>query len=287
MFSQAPPEVVPETQPEIQPMRRRGKGKAKDTEGGTTNKGEGRGSPYNTNEDLVLISCYMAVSANPIIGTNQRYASLFKKVEEKFEDVRRDGRMSGLEKKRSHDSLRLRFKRMRDDINWWVICVDRATRVVGDRSGYNEANVTETAQEFYKEKSGCNAGFNLFKQWDAMKEYPEWETRMNLEETYKKAATTPRVDVLVDDDQPMESAGASSGSKRPSEDSVSVTPSKRPMGRDKAKKMARGGSSGNSSMDAMSEGWVNFNESYPQYLELERQKLEFARQKEERRMKEK
>ena len=59
------------------------------------------------------------------------------------------------------------------------------------------------------------------------------------------------------------------------------------MGRDKAKKMARGGSYGNSSMDAMSEGWVNFNESYPQYLELERQKLEFARQKEERRMKEK
>ena len=154
--------------------------------------------------------------------------------------------------------------------------MDRATRVVGDQSGYNEANVTEMAQEFYKEKSSGQQPFTMFKQWDAMKQYPEWETRMNLEEHMKKAATATRVEVPDDDDQPMESEGGSSGSKRTHVSEDSVTTNKRPMGRDRAKKMAKGASSGNSSMDAMSEGWVNFKENYLQYIELERHKLEFA-----------
>ena len=75
----------------------------------------------------------------------------------------------------------------------------------------------------------------------------------------------------------MGSEGGSSGSKRPSEDSV--TTGKKPWGRDKTKRMAKCGSSGNSSMDAMSEGWVNFNESYPQFIELENRKLDLAQQR--------
>ena len=292
VFSQPQVDVVPETQPENQPNPRRAKGKAKATEEATTTKTKPtRNVQYNSNEDLVLISSYMIVSQDPIIGTSQKYATLFRKVEEKFEDARRDGRISGLDHYRTHDSLRGRFGRIRDEINVWLICEERATTVVGDRSGYNEADVTKLAQEFFQEKSKNHAAFNLFTQWDAMKKYPEWEMKMNMEDRIKKynEAKAAGVDQTTGDDaqvggEPMETTGGSSGSKRNRVSEFSVT-SKRPDGRDKAKKMARGVSSGNSSMDAMSEGFTTFNENYGGFLEIERQKLEFFREREERKKK--
>lgn len=287
MYSQPDVEFVAETQPESMPKTksrsRKGKEAFTGKDDATNARGTGRNVAWSENEDLVLLRCYMDVCSDPIVGTNQRYGTLFKKIHEKYEDARKDAMITELIY-RTQDSLRKRVGRIKEEMNHWLASYERAENAVGQRSGYNDNDVLSTAQKFHKENTKFHNGFSMFNQWDLLKKYPEYDKYLNWETILRKKEhqTTDLDDDVANE---RESTGGSSGTKRYRlVDDDSVSSPKRPMGRDKAKRMGKSSTSINSDADGVSQGWSQFNENYPHHIELERKKFEWKMSNEEKKL---
>ena len=209
MYSQADVEYVPDSQPESMsvPTARSRKGKEV-----ATGSAQGRNVQWTENEDLVLLRCYFDVCSDPRVGTNQRYDTLFKNIHERFENAKRYGLYPGLTS-RTTDSLRKRVERIKAEMNHWMGCYETATKNVGQRSGCNEEDVLSMAQELHKENSKYHCGFAMFKQWQLMKDYPQYEMYLNWETTLKKKELQP-IDLDDVGSAQKESTGGSSGTKR-------------------------------------------------------------------------
>lgn len=276
MYSQDDVEYVAETQPESMPKttaRRRRPGKE-----AVTGSAPARNVPWSEDEDLVLLRCYFDVCTDSTTGTNQKYATLFKRVHEQYENARLDNMYTGLND-RTTDSLRKRVQRIKAEMNNWLVCYETATKAVGQRSGHNEDDVIRSAQELHKQNKNYRNGFSLFKQWSLMKDYPEYETYLNWETTLRK---NDRQTVGLDDagSAQRESTGGSSGTKRFRLVDDSVSSPQRPMGRDKAKRIGKSSSSVNSDMEVISQGWSDFNANYSKQIEIERRRMEMQVAKE-------
>ena len=120
------------------------------------------------------------------------------------------------------------------------------------------------------------------KQWYVLKKYPQYE--MYLEwESYLKKKDHQTIDLDDEDVDQRESTGGSSGTKRYCLVEDSVSSPKCSMGRDKAKRMGKSSTS-NSVTDEVCQEWSEFNVSYPQQLQLKREKFEHKKASEAERM---
>lgn len=277
MYPQGDVECVPETQPDSMP-----KPSARRQKGAATGSAQGkRNVQWSEDEDLVLLRCYYDVCMDPIVGTNQKYATLFHKIKEKYDNARRDAMYSDINE-RTQDSLRKRVDRIKAEVNQWLPAYETATKEVGQRSGRNEEDVLKVAQALFKQNSKYNADFSMFKQWDLMKKFPEYERYLNWEKNINNK-DVQAVDLDLEDggSNQRESTGGSSGTKRFRVVDDSVSSPQRPMGRDKAKRMAKSSTSLNSdSMEVISHVWSTFNDNYSKQVEMEgkRMELEAARE---------
>ena len=279
MHSQEEVEHVAETQPTLQPKSKgRRQGKEPTTGDSTIPKAKPRNVQWSENEDVVLLRCYMDVCSDPIVGTNQKYATLFKKVLEKYDGARRDGMYPDLNP-RNTDSMRKRLTRIRGEISHWVTSYETAMSSVGKRSGCNEGDVLEMAQQLHKEHPKYKNGFSMWKQWETVKPYIEYESYLNWESHLKKNQVRNENTVDLEDDgsERMESTDGSSGTKRYRLVDDSVSSPKRPMGRDKAKRMSTAGSSTTSGLDAIGEGFMQFNVRAQQNIECQMKRMEWEK----------
>ena len=177
---------------------------------------------------------------------------------------------------RTTDSMRKRVSRVKEEISHWLNNYEKAMKLVGQRSGCNHDDVISSAQDLHKEHPKFHNGFSMWKQWEALKHYPEYEMYLNWDSQLKKNQDGTGNTIDLDDDggERMPSTDGSSGTKRYRLVDDSVSSPKRPVGRDKAKKMSKGGSSTISGMDAIGEGFLQFNENAQQNLEYQRQRME-------------
>ncbi|XP_074266987.1 uncharacterized protein LOC141590285 [Silene latifolia] len=111
-------------------------------------------------EDEALITSFMRVSEDPIIGTDQAKEALWKKVTQ-------EARPGDLQK-RTRAMLDGRFRRISTQVMKWSGCMELATR--RKRSGMNEDDVIAEARELYKPGK-----FALEHAWNILKQYEKWK----------------------------------------------------------------------------------------------------------------
>ena len=98
-------------------------------------------------------------------------------------------------------------------MNHWLGCYERELKVTGQHSGTNDDDVLSTAQQLHKENPKFRNGFSMFKQWDVLKVYPQYEMYLDWENHLKKK-DHQTTDLDDEDADQRESTGGSSGTKR-------------------------------------------------------------------------
>ena len=283
------PEFVPETQPPPPPrtgFKSRGKKTAVrkkatasapvDDEDETADPKEKKKAvrqEWKEHEDVALIQIFMQLSEDSIQGTNRSYTRMFQDVWKAWMQAIEDNHpFKGLTK-RTADSLRGRWGRLKEEVNYLASCYDEAKRMIGGSSGYNEDDVVQQARDFHGKKY-CSRS-SAFACWEAMREYPQWSEYLNQSwEQVPKSRIISNQRARTEDVE-MEDGSGGSGSKRPApSDDTSAARSKRPDGRDKAKAALKGTSSDSSAMDGLNSSFSTMNTIEEKRLEVKLKKIE-------------
>lgn len=142
------PSPPPPTQSKGKEKARVKKGAKKAASAAGTQVDDEEPKKFSTEEDLALISMFMAVSEDPIVGTNMKYTTMFTRaILDKWNEARADNMRN--RRARTRSSLRGRWNRIKPCVNMWVSTYDEAYRQVGIQSGHNEDDLINYAHSIY------------------------------------------------------------------------------------------------------------------------------------------
>lgn len=243
---------------------------------------------WSTAEDEALIAAFMEHTTDAVIGTNQKYSQLWRKVMESY----RSAQMENPHQinPRTGPMMRARWKRMATAVMKWIGCYEEAVRFRG--SGFNEEDVLRQARIIYEHNEG-GTSFVFEHAWNMLKKYPKWQTVLinSLPQAGKAREAPPNTE---------DSEGSCGSGKRMRLDESGTfsnpdTPNsgegldscRRPEGVKAARKKKGKGVAG-ASKDVL----MNWGESIKFYsetkavdLDLQRERLEYQRRKEARKEK--
>ncbi|XP_074337428.1 glutathione S-transferase T3-like [Apium graveolens] len=131
---------------------------------------------WKWDEDKLLISAWLNVSTDPMIGTDQKGEIFWERIREYCEES-----IPGLIK-RGGIAIKKRWQRINEGAQRYGACYDQAERRVG--SGSNLDNITRLAHELhiakYKKKS------NFDKHWNELRRQPKWRAPSTNSESMKR-----------------------------------------------------------------------------------------------------
>nr|XP_017225386.1 PREDICTED: glutathione S-transferase T3-like [Daucus carota subsp. sativus] len=117
-------------------------------------------------EDKLLISAWLNVSIDPLIGTDQKAEAFWDRIKQYCEEDN-----PGVIK-RGVVAMRKRWQRINEGAQKFGSCYDEAQRMIG--SGSNLDNIIEKAHELhlaqYKKKT------NFDNHWRELRRHPKWRT---------------------------------------------------------------------------------------------------------------
>jgi hypothetical protein len=120
--------------------------------------------PWNTEEDLVLISGWIKYGTSAIVGRNQKGETYWGQIAEYCNEH------CSFDPPREGAACRNRFNYMNKKLGKWVGAYDGAKRLQG--SGWSENDILSKAQELYAE--GKNVQFTYLAQWHALRDQPRF-----------------------------------------------------------------------------------------------------------------
>ncbi|XP_074277033.1 uncharacterized protein LOC141600688 [Silene latifolia] len=223
-------------------------------------------------EDEALISSFMRVSEDPIVGTDQAKEALWKKVK-LFYDEAQEARPGDLQK-RTRAMLDGRFRRISTQVMKWSGCMELATR--RKRSGMNEDDVIAEARELYKPGK-----FALEHAWNILKQYEKWKIAISpyanvsyentpIGDDGNDGSNSSGKRVRLEDEEystPISLDGETMGTKRPE----GVKVAKRNRGKKKVDGSTSGVDSNNQAeVNKMKEMW---NETTAREHDIQQRKL--------------
>jgi len=199
-------------------------------------------------EDVALMSAWVFISGDPIVGTNQKGDSLWEAVYKMYEKSRKEnpGKLS----KRTVESMRARWSRLNKNATKWIGCYKEAYSQ--KTSGMSMGDVDTIAHQLYNKKTGFPHTLVFEK---VMRHTPKWEL------SYGGGTRRPHPDATESDE---EGHGSSKKSRTDEDDGPSDTPVSgastisRPTGRNAAKAKRKGkGVSSSSSNVVIPEEFTN------------------------------
>ncbi|KAK9713995.1 hypothetical protein RND81_06G064100 [Saponaria officinalis] len=117
-------------------------------------------------EDEALISSFMRVSEDSIVGKDQAKEAFWNRVKSFYDEAQEAN--PGVLKKQTRAMLDGQFRRISTQIMKWSSCMEVATRRKG--SGMSEDDVIADARKLYKPGK-----FALEHAWNIMKNYEKWK----------------------------------------------------------------------------------------------------------------
>ncbi|KAK9691190.1 hypothetical protein RND81_09G182100 [Saponaria officinalis] len=187
-----------------------------------------RCNQWSVVEDKTLISSFMRVLEDSIVGTDQAREAFWNKVKSFYDEAQEAN--PGVLKKRIRAMLDGRFRRISTQIMKWSSCMEVASR--RKRSGMSEDDVIADARKLYKPGK-----FALKHAWNIMKNYEKWKIAISPYANESYESTPSRV---------SDNNGSDSSGKRVR---LEVMATKRPEGvkaakRNRGKKKVDGSTSG-------------------------------------------
>ncbi|KAL9664719.1 hypothetical protein QQ045_020125 [Rhodiola kirilowii] len=132
---------------------------------------------WTWSEDHLLISAWLNVSTDPMIGTDQKGETFWERIHQYCEES-----IPGLIK-RGVIAMKRRWQRINEGAQRYGSCYDQAERRIG--SGTNMDNIIQLAHELhvakYKKKS------NFDKHWNELRKQPKWRNPSAISEGSKRS----------------------------------------------------------------------------------------------------
>ncbi|KAL9673101.1 hypothetical protein QQ045_029354 [Rhodiola kirilowii] len=129
-----------------------------DTQGGATQ--------WNWSEDKVLISAWLNVSIDPMVGTDKKSEAFWDRIRNYCEESN-----PGLIK-RGTVAIKKRWQRINEGAQRYGSCYEQAEQRAG--SGSNMDNIIEVAHEIHKAKYNKKSNFD--RHWNELRRQPKWRT---------------------------------------------------------------------------------------------------------------
>ncbi|KAL6851494.1 hypothetical protein ACP4OV_020427 [Aristida adscensionis] len=197
--------------------------------GAATKGSQGRTKNFRDEEDRLLVSAWLNVSMDPILGTEQSQTSYWARIYEYFHANK------SFESDRSQSSLMNRWSAIQHDVNIFCGCVTR----IEDRnqSGATISDKLAHTCTLFKEEDKKNRKFAFMHCWRILKDSPKWMERRKLFRSSKTASNKKQKTKPTSSPSsaaPGLSTGAASG-----DDGVAQDASKRPDGKKTEKKRLR------------------------------------------------
>ncbi|XP_074374823.1 glutathione S-transferase T3-like [Apium graveolens] len=117
-------------------------------------------------EDKLLISAWLNVSIDPLIGTDQKAETFWERIKEYCEEDN-----PGVIK-RGAVAMRKRWQRINEGAQKFGSCYDKAQRMIG--SGSNLDNIIEKAHSLHFAQYKKKTSFD--NHWRELRRYPKWRT---------------------------------------------------------------------------------------------------------------
>ncbi|KAK9682304.1 hypothetical protein RND81_10G064400 [Saponaria officinalis] len=143
-----------------------------------------RGNQWPVVEDEALISSFMRVSEDSIVGTDQAKEAFWNRVKSFYDEAQEAN--PGVLKKRTRAMLDGRFRRISTQVMKWSSCMEVASRRKG--SGMSEDDVIADARKLYKPGK-----FALEHAWNIMKNYEKWKIAISPYSNESYESTPSRV----------------------------------------------------------------------------------------------
>ncbi len=157
-----------------------------DSESHSGEKPEGKkratkGANYTPAEDALLMSAYLSVSEDPVLGTDQKLASVWAKIKEKIDNEIAGGNLL-VKKSRPNNSYQKRFTQMQREINKFSAILKRIST---SSSGDDEAGILAKSRSEYFQLEKKHFAFD--SAYEIARRHPKW-TGANLVKETKQAA---------------------------------------------------------------------------------------------------
>ncbi|XP_074337691.1 uncharacterized protein LOC141674890 [Apium graveolens] len=121
---------------------------------------------WKWSEDKLLISAWLNVSIDPLVGTDQKADAFWDRIRQYCEESN-----PGLIK-RGVQAIKKRWQRINEGAQRYGSCYDQAERKIG--SGSNVDNIIELAHELHKARYKKKSNFD--KHWSELRKQPKWRT---------------------------------------------------------------------------------------------------------------
>ncbi|KAL6902154.1 hypothetical protein ACP4OV_005030 [Aristida adscensionis] len=195
-----------------------------------TKGSQGRTKNFRDKEDRLLVSAWLNVSMDPILGTEQSQTSYWARIYDYFHANK------SFESDRSQSSLMNRWSAIQHDVNIFCGCVTR----IEDRnqSGASIADKVYCKRLYtLQEEDKKNRKFAFMHCWKILKDSPKWMERRKQFRAFKTASNKKQKTKPTSSPSsaaPGVSTGAAGG-----DDGVAQDASKRPDGKKTEKKRLR------------------------------------------------
>ncbi|KAL8491485.1 hypothetical protein ACS0TY_023195 [Phlomoides rotata] len=167
-----------------------------------------RKSIWCVKEDIALMSSWCFISRDKICGKNKKVGSMWTRVHNLYEKVRKEN-PNGINE-RNIDSMKGRYKRLSENANKWIAAYKEAHG--RKRSGMNQQDVEREAHTIYEKGGQKFLDLHVFNE--VMSKHPKWEIKLVHDSTCFRA----------EDEKGNEESGDSSKRPRTSEDGVYSIP---------------------------------------------------------------
>ncbi|KAM0867528.1 hypothetical protein ACQ4PT_041940 [Festuca glaucescens] len=184
-----------------------------------------KGKNFSTHEDLVLCDAYLEITQDPIIGTEQRGTSYWKRIYDYFLAH------IGEESDRNQNSIQHRWAHINEHVS--KFCGALAQIEKRNKSGTTQVDKMKNALIKYREDEG-NKAFGLMHCYEKLEDQEKWKNREANKKQKKTSNSTPGSSTPSANASRFEDEATS-----PNKD-VSVT---RPIGKKAAKALRAKGSS--------------------------------------------
>ncbi|XP_062179442.1 glutathione S-transferase T2-like [Phragmites australis] len=198
----------------------------------------GRGQSYSMKEDLLLVSSWLNISMDPVVGSNQSLGAFWQRIESYFHDNK------DFPSTRNKKSLQGRWTFINGMVQKFYGHYARAMHA--RRSGTTEGETIVEACKMFQAVE--HKEFTLLPCWRELRHHPKWQSEVSRKKQKTFGGGEARSPSSTHNVQSSPVAGA------PEEAACEgVARARRPTGRTWSKEVARGSTSSNSASAPMKD----------------------------------
>lgn len=139
-----------------------------------------RGKNWSTNEDEALCRSWLDVSQDPVVSTNQKSETLYRRIRQKFVEICQETNVAIDFELRGEKGLKSRWSVINKGVCKFVGCVTQITS--RQQSGFSPQDVLREALLLYSTKE--KSPFSLMHCYHILKDAPKWSQYVALTKVF-------------------------------------------------------------------------------------------------------